>query len=345
MGSNGSGQLGVGHCEDVHHPLAEAKLQIGEAQVVQIAAGGNHTLILLSDGHLWVSGDNHDGRCFLTQAVSTSLAVNAFHDVKLDDFPTSRVKLCAATWEASFAVLDDGRVIVAGTGRRGELGLGKDVTSTLHAQVVANFPPEGMQIKSLSASMGHVVVVLSNGEVYGWGSGRKGQLGNPPVDCWFPRKITNVNFRATKATCGRDFTFIAGPPQDGDLIVLGSDKWQVITNTPKSITSWRDIGSSWGSVFVLLCSGEMLSWGRNDHKQLHSQGLPKIRSMAIGSEHAICISESGKIIAWGWGEHGNCGPIPEHENYDFTATVVPIESAPVSVGAGCATSWIVVESG
>jgi protein ATS1 len=343
MGSNGSGQLGVGHREDVHNPLEEAKLEIGKAQVTQIVAGGNHTLILLSDGQLWASGENRDGRCFSPQTGLNSLATNTFHKVELNSLPTTRVKLCAATWEASFAVLDDGRVIVAGTGRRGELGLDKAVTSALCPEVIDNFPPEGTEIVSLSASMSHVIAVLSDGDVYGWGSGRKGQLGNSPVDRWFPHRIEGITFRAAKATCGRDFTFIAGSPNEGQCIVLGSDKWLVISNKPQSVVSWQDIGSSWGSAFALLSSGEMLSWGRNDHKQLHSPTLPKICSMAIGSEHAICISDSGEIITWGWGEHGNCGPIPEHGNHDFNATVVPTDSKPLNVGAGCATSWVIVE--
>lgn len=70
FGSNGSGQLGLGHTEDVSIPTRcvfddEASPQADNGKVVRIAAGGNHTLVLFENGAVYAAGCNVDGRCGL----------------------------------------------------------------------------------------------------------------------------------------------------------------------------------------------------------------------------------------------------------------------------------------
>lgn len=345
MGSNGSGQLGLAHFDDMHSPT-EVPFDTTSSSFAKIATGGNHTLILLENGELYSVGQNVDGRC-LREKRSDRLEdydkQQKFERVYVDlnGVQHDRFRHVAATWEGSIAELFDGRVIVAGSGSKGELGLGKDVSVCQQPRRIPNFPPERTHIVNLSASMGHVVAVLSDGQVYGWGTGRKGQLGDPALNYWEPRKITGVNFKARKAACGKDFTVIAG--YDGELLVLGSDKWRTISDAPEKLPPWIDLQASWSSIFVLLQSGELISWGRNDHKQLYPPGFPPVRSIAIGSEHGLAMTTSGDIMTWGWGEHGNCGPIPDSGEIDFTPRCISASKKPVFVGAGCATSWIVQE--
>lgn len=73
FGSNGSGQLGIGHDEDVSVPtrclFEEGQTPSEEENGTQaktiscIVAGGNHTLILYQDGSVYAAGCNEDGRC------------------------------------------------------------------------------------------------------------------------------------------------------------------------------------------------------------------------------------------------------------------------------------------
>jgi protein ATS1 len=342
MGSNASGQLGLGHRDDVDIPTKSLFSSVDkQVKVSKIVGGGNHTLILLSNGEIYAAGKFEDGRCLSWSDKDLSQSVFHKRHIDLDGVKHFRVKFCAATFEGTISILEDGRIITAGTGSRGELGLGYGVTEARTPQVILDFPPPQTEIRDLSASMAHAVVILSNGEVYGWGSGRKGQLGLPSSDSWKPRKISGINFEATKVACGKDFTIIASSPETGKFIVIGSDRWAIISRSPEDIRLWKDIGASWGSIFVILSNGDMLSWGRNDHKQLQPATLPKIREMAIGSEHAICIGDTDEVIAWGWGEHGNCGQISSRGENDFGASAITIKGIPTSVGAGCATSFII----
>jgi protein ATS1 len=337
IGSNGSGQLGCGHDEDIHSP-APILTSLGERTVLKIAAGGNHTLLLLSSREVLVAG-NSPARTKLTGTLTTA---SEFLSIIINESIPLTFQNIAATWETSYLVTKNGQIYSSGVGRRGELGLGLGLKLSEAPQIIPDFPPSGTQIIDISGSMSHVVAVLSNGDVYGWGAGRKGQLGEPAVDCWSPRKIESIKFRAERAVCGKDFTFIVGSAETGEYSVIGSDKWNV--KTVPNITRWKDIGASWGSLFVLLQSGKLLSWGRNDHQQLSPTTLPTVKAIAVGSEHAICISEGNQIFTWGWGEHGNCGPLKDTGNVDFGETQIHVSATPVQVGAGCATSWIVIHN-
>ena len=335
FGSNGSGQLGLGHNDDVDVPKATlfSPSQPPNDLPVAVTAGGNHTIIRTASGKAYTTGDNTDGRCGLTTP-----QVSQFH--KLD---WHEIKLCAATWETTSFVDIHGCVYVCGTGNRGELGLGESITHASKITSVSNFPPDGTSVIDLSASMGHTVAVLSNGEVWGWGNGRKGQLGQPATYIWSPRKIIGIPFKAVRASCGKDFTFIVGPPDEGTHIVIGSDKWNIISSAPELLPHWSTIGTGWGAIYVLLSSGKLLAWGRNDHGQLPPAGLPTLKNIVIGSEHALAQTDSDQVLAWGWGEHGNCGPTENRGDVKDRWNEIPVTGGLKGIGAGCATSWIITD--
>jgi protein ATS1 len=349
LGSNSSGQLGTNTTEDAHSPqICHLPQNFPYTSILSISAGGNHTLIN-TPGQIFAAGDISNGRYPI---------VHIYTQAKLEDAHRYRLssvsaQFCAATWEASIIVDDIQRVLTCGTGRRGELGLGEGVTIAEKPTVIKNFPPDdddneddNVFIADLSAGMSHTVCLLANGAAYGWGSGRKGQLGQPAHNCWTPRKIAGIPFEPHRAVCGKDFTYLTGPPSSGSHVVLGSsnDRWGVISQAPVSLPPWKDIGASWGSVFVLLETGALLSWGRNDRGQLGPADLPKLAQIAVGSEHVVALTEDGKVIAWGWGEHGNCGqPVDEDGDVKGRWNEIRVPGTVVGVGAGCATTFIITE--
>ncbi|CZT05428.1 hypothetical protein WAI453_005027 [Rhynchosporium graminicola] len=354
IGSNGSGQLGIGHKEDVSVPkpvLFNPNTIIN--QVTQVQAGGNHTLLLAS-GKLYCSGDHTAGACGLLP--NGKILNTHFHQVQLDTEEVKhQVVFCAATWEASIIVLQDDtghamKVYSFGTGKKGELGQGELLFRSSKAQLINEFPPNGLEVVDLAASVSHVVAVLSNGEVYGWGNGRKGQIGQPEGTIHAPRKITGLDFKVVRAVCGREFTYLVGEPEAGEHLVLGYDKWSVNKLAPQAVPGWKDVGATWGSIFVLQQVGKLLSWGRDDHGQLTPPGLPPIEQIATGSEHALALTNDGQVLAWGWGEHGNCGPSTTNGdvkgmwNTIASSQYLPPDSKISSIGAGCATSWVCIST-
>ncbi len=342
FGSNGSGQLGTGGKEDTDTPakcLFSAQHEMN-APPMQIAAGGNHTLLLLKLGVVYSVGSNVHGQLGHS---SDRQSVENFQ--KIDLIPSNpRVKLCSASWEASVLVTTDDEVYTFGRGLKGELGTGNPVSSL--PQKIADFPPSDINVVDIASCVNHTVAVLSNGDIYGWGDGRKGQLGEAREIVWRPIKIPNPGFRVLRALCGKDFTYLVGEPSQGHHIILGTDKWKIRSSAPAENFDWKSIGESWGSLFALKRNGKIESWGRSDLGQLPPKNLPEIDHMATGSEHVLALTKSGQIISWGWGEHGNCGPETDQmglvkDRWNEIFFIPPIESeGPQIIAAGCATSFV-----
>lgn len=366
LGSNGSGQLGIGHKEDVSVPkqvLIPDDNDDGASTITKIAAGGNHTLLLTSSGKLHWAGDPSTGACGKVTTGDTP----QFRPVDLTPITSAKVGLIAATWEATIITTlspstnQNTQVYTFGAGLKGELGLGPFLFRTPTPTLVSNFPPPDTSIVDLSASMSHAVAVLSDGSAWGWGAARKGQLGaaaapdnNGQPIVQEPRKFEGVPFKVVRAVCGREFTCLFGDSEGGDILVLGSDKWSVKSKAPTAgeITGWKDVGAGWSNVFVLKADGSVLSWGKDDHGQLAPAELPRATRIAAGSEHTLALSEEGDVIAWGWGEHGNCGPMADEGgdgkgkgrgNVIASSKYIPPGAKITAIGAGCATSWVAIE--
>lgn len=368
LGSNGSGQLGLGHKEDVSVPKSVLfHCEPASDPVVKVAAGGNHTIILTSSGKAYWSGDSAKGACGIT---TVGTADNAqFEELVLSETdPLGPVVDVACTWESSTFVLRDDtgkatRVYSCGTGDQGQLGF--ESKGIAQPTAIPDFPPAGTEVVRLVAGLAHVVAVLDNGEVFGWGNGRKGQLGQsarlddgaPPAPVIYlaPVKIgdsSGVDFKVVDAVCGSHSTTLFGAPGEGRIAMLGPDKWGLRSNAPQTAAGWAAVSGGWGCIYVLKDDGTLVGWGRDDHGQLPPPGLPKIRSIQAGSEHALALTDDGDVVVWGWGEHGNCGPQTDGKAGDVkgrwnviaSTKNLPEGSQIATIGGGCATSWIFVQA-
>ncbi|QIW95692.1 hypothetical protein AMS68_001210 [Peltaster fructicola] len=338
FGSNGAGQLGIGHTEDVSAPELVICADNPQATVKKIAAGGNHTLILYQDATVRASGNNEDGRIGLQEpCIFMRPELVILHEATS---PIREFYDIAATWSASYFVAMDRRTIhVCGTGEHGELGLGSGVTAASQPRTI-KFPDT---IENIAACLSHAVVVLTNGEVWGWGQGRKGQLGEPNEEWWTPRRISKLSFPAVKALCGAYFTCILASNEDGRISVLGSsvrDRFGLRSGIPASVLGWTDAAAAWGSMFVLRGS-ELVAWGRNDRGQLPPPGIPSIKKIAAGSEHWLVLTTDSQVLSGGWGEHGNCGEPTDNRGVVHGRWNVVFSGKTVEhIFAGCATSFL-----
>jgi protein ATS1 len=220
--------------------------------------------------------------------------------------------------------------------------------------------------------MGHTVAVLSNGDVYGWGGSRKGQLGETLKEqkiAWAPAKVAGIPFAVQSAVCGREFSVVCGDRGRGEFVVLGdkANRWGIL-NVPAFLRStgleggnspgFSSIGASWHGVYIHATSqssagpesAPIIAWGRNDRGQLPPDNFPYPVKMAVGSEHVLVLMRDGTVASFGWGEHGNCGPdTDERGNVAGRYGLIPLDAVLTSggrvtgLGAGCATSWLVAE--
>ncbi|KXJ88802.1 regulator of chromosome condensation 1/beta-lactamase-inhibitor protein II [Microdochium bolleyi] len=351
LGSNGSGQLGIGHLEDVSVPK-QVEFEPAsdgpspEDAVCKIAAGGNHTILLTESGRAYWSGDAQSG-CAGRLSPEVTTTSTRFRRVLLTDDTSEaqpRISLIACMWACSIFV-----TVHSPDASQTVYTFGETVGTPT---VVPNFPPPGTKIVDTHACFRHAVFVLSNGDVYGYGTGTKGQLGAmddlPKPVTGLPRRIADVGFQVTRAVCSQFSTCLISEPGDGRILVLGADKWSLITSAPIAVPDWKSITASWGNFYVLKYGGDVVAWGRSDHGQLPPPEHPSITDLVAGSEHCVALTTEGDVLAWGWGEHGNCGPATDGSGGDVSGRWntlaslrhLPATSRITAMGAGCATSWI-----
>jgi len=335
FGSNGSGQLAIGHTEDVSTPTkCLFTSPAPNDKITKIAAGGNHTLLLTESGHVYAAGCNEDGRCGVLQGqqdenehYSIGENILAFRRVVLTDPDTADVvdtfSCISATWEGSILVpITRDRVLVLGSSPKGELGLGEERTVTKTGVMIPDFPPVGTKIVSLASGMGHSVAVLSTGEVYGWGGSRKGQLGESLKEgkiAWSPGKVEGVPFCVTDVVCGREFTVLIGEKSLGEFVVLGdkANRWGIM-DIPDSLQGREggrkeifDVGASWHGIYVHVPGSEL-----NDS----SNSTDPRSTVAAGS-----------LVAWGRNDRGQLPP--------------PGFPSPVEIGVGSEHVLALLENG
>jgi protein ATS1 len=350
LGSNGSGQLGLTHKEDVSVPKqVEFSQPLRDDPVIQVTAGGNHTILVTASGKVYWSGDYTNGCCGIVENEDRENGRPVFRKFALPNSTNpGPVLFAACTWDTTTLVVGDEENRATRIYSYGNTEGVRGNTESFPA-----FPPIGTEVISLAAGFRHVVAVLNNGDVYGWGNGRKGQLGqledkNNRDVITKPQKISAIPFRIAKAVCCQHTTCLIAEPGDGRVLVLGADKWNLKSRAPIEVPNWRTIVAGWGCIYILKRDGEIVAWGRDDHGQLPPLALPQVSQIAAGSEHAVALTESGDVLAWGWGEHGNCGPHTDEKfgdvkgRWNVLASLknLPEGSNITTIGAGCATSWI-----
>lgn len=140
-------------------------------------------------------------------------------------------------------------------------------------------------------------------------------------------------------------------------VLLGpqSPKWglrdQRYLQTDKLI-GYTTVQAAWNGFYILKENGKIHAWGRSDKRQLPPDELTNVKMMAVGSEHVIAVIEKDgeeKLVAWGWGEHGNCGELEQGQRDVVALREIQIAGAEGRkgkigcLGAGCATSWVWVD--
>ncbi|ODQ66583.1 RCC1/BLIP-II protein [Nadsonia fulvescens var. elongata DSM 6958] len=371
FGSNGNFQLGLNHSDDTDCPqrvLFEDDT-VSLNGLLSVACGGNHTVLITNDHSAYFSGDNSCNQCGILLKDGHVLPrfrklVDVFEPGSAEPV---KWKLAAAGWEYSILISTDNKIYSAGFGPKGELGQGSNVQSSDCFKRLNWFPIQNTSVVEVVASLSHVVLRLDNGELWGWGVARKGQVGEPAISSiWEPRQVL-VNGKPTSLVravdCGRMFTVFVDT--DNKLQILGDDRHVKYNRTeiPLDLTLYQQMKCTWSSVHILDNSGKVLSWGNNSHGQLAPEvirlnvsgynSIPDIQlcEISTGTEHVLGLSLDRQVVyAWGWGEHGNCGRIDDSKRVDNDSVNYPnivyeaTEAQKViAIFGGYASSWILIE--
>ena len=163
-GYNYNGQLGINATTQRNTPVTTF---LGGSDWKQVAAGGNHTLAIKTDGTLWTWGYNVVGQLGInTSGTDILTPVTTF-------VGGSNWKQVAGGSTHTAAIKTDGTLWTWGDNSSGELG----INNTSNRSIPVTTFVGGSNWKQVDGGTNHTVAIKTDGTLWIWGGNSYGQLG------------------------------------------------------------------------------------------------------------------------------------------------------------------------
>ncbi|CAI0405268.1 unnamed protein product [Linum tenue] len=322
-GRGEDGQLGHGDAEDRLSPTQLSRLD--GHQIASVTCGADHTTAysdLTSEVYSWGWGDfgrlghGNSSDLFIPQPIK------ALHSLK--------IRQIACGDSHCLAVTMDGEVQSWGRNQNGQLGLGTMEDALVPHKIQAF---QGIPIKMVAAGAEHTAAITEDGELYGWGWGRYGNLGlGDRNDRLVPEKVSLANEeKMVIVACGWRHTISVS--SSGGLYSYGWSKYGQLGHgdfedhlTPHKLEALKEssitqISGGWRHTMAVTSDGKLYGWGWNkfgqvgvgdnaDHcspAQLKFPRDQKVVQIACGWRHTLAVTDQQNVFSWGRGTNGQLG--------------------------------------
>jgi len=163
-GANFYGELGIGNAEPVH---SLTQMTTPDGYTVQsVHVGGGHTVLLMTDGTVWVSGNNLLGQL----GIQNNENKTTFVQMILPNGYTVDSIYCGTQY--TILLMADGTVWGCGWNNAGRLGLGDYVDRNELTQITI---PNGKSVQTICTG-NTTFMLMTDGSLYGCGWNEYGQL-------------------------------------------------------------------------------------------------------------------------------------------------------------------------
>jgi alpha-tubulin suppressor-like RCC1 family protein len=321
--------------------------------IIQVAAGGHHTAALRKDGCVYTWGsrangrlghgdqrdDNEMGRSFTAPMMVKSL----------QNMPIVQVS-CGADF--TLVVDNSGSVYSWGLGNYGNLG---------HGDTQDQFTPRCIQklksevISMVAGGAKHSLAVSQSGDVWSFGHGDNGRLGNNstrgslvPERTQGKVNTENCIFVAageSHSACvdDRGNVYTWGTGTYGRL-GSGGENDQLVPMIVDTLAKIDSVMVSCGAFHtaVLTVTGDLWAFGGglygklgfgNQENSMIPMKLPRPQNgipyaqVACGSFHTLAVTENGIVYAWGFGGHGRLGLSKEEDMLTTPTALTSLDPA------------------
>ncbi|CAM9751893.1 unnamed protein product [Scytosiphon promiscuus] len=305
-------------------------------EIVDIAAGNEHTVLLCRTGEVYTAGYNDNGQCGqgTTQRIGELTRVPIVAGRKA-------VQVHAYNGcEHTIVVMDDGRMVSFGYNYRGQLGHGTTSSEPMPKPVRGL---DGLRVTQVSCSYYHSIVACNNGEVYTFGRNDFGQLSSgDTIDRKLPCLVESLRGQIIMSlACGQYHTVVS-TLQVGVQSCGKNDYGQLGLKTtehqPKFVAvkgalhgaQVRHLRCGYYHTIVLAARDNVFGFGRNDYGQLglghttqrvfgphkiegvEGKGVSKV---SAGCYHTVLIGSDGMLFVFGRNHHGQLGTGDTNERH------------------------------
>jgi alpha-tubulin suppressor-like RCC1 family protein len=329
-----------------------------------VAAADQFTYV--TSGQVIAWGSNFSGELGTgsTAAYSTVPAASALP-------AGTRVQAVASGSDDSYALTSSGKLYAWGDNSYGELGNGSNAARSSTPVLVSL--PAGVKAIAVGAGFATAYAVTSGGQVYAWGYGPDGELGNgttsastsTPVRVSLPTgvKATAVagEYYGGLALTSSGGVYAWGYGADGELgngTTTFDSPTPVKVALPSGVTATAVAGQSLSGM-ALTSGGQVYDWGYNPSGNLGDGSsavnnptpvlvhLPGITVTAIAGEFysGLALTSTGRVYAWGEGANGQLGN-GKTTNSSLPVTVsLPSGTAVTALGSAGNSSLALTSSG
>ncbi|XP_055019736.1 regulator of chromosome condensation [Boleophthalmus pectinirostris] len=342
LGQGDVGQLGLG--EDIMERKKPALVTLPE-QMVQVVAGGMHSVCLSNTGQVYTFGCNDEGA--LGRDTSEEGSETLPGKVELEQ----KIVQVSAGDSHSAALTEEGTVYVWGSFRdnNGVIGLLEPFKTCTRPTKL----PITESVVKIASGNDHLVMLTLDGNLYTSGCAEQGQLGRVPehfsnrggrkglsrlLEPQMVKLKGKVHF--TDAFCGAYLTFAV--TTEGYVYGFGlSNYHQVSTKSTKmcyvpvkltcfknSTTSWVDFAGGQHHTLCLDAEGQVYSLGRAEYGRLGLgegaeekseptpvTGMEPVCSVACGASVSYAVTKEGDVYSWGMGTNMQLGTGEEDDEW------------------------------
>ncbi|CAI6364122.1 unnamed protein product [Macrosiphum euphorbiae] len=260
----------------------------------------------------------------------------------LTELKNYKFKLIAAGSMHVLGVTEDGKLMSWGCNDEGALGRDTSVEDSETRPGIVQIPEEeGAEIYSISAGGSHSAILLSNGNVYSWGTFRdkNGDMGfqpsgekqlKPKLIMSHVKKISSGINHLVMLSKNKVYTMGCGDEgQLGRICQRHSNRdsrvGKKLLLNPQLLNLRKkvdDIWANYDTTFLRLSDSSIYSFGLNAHGQLgvenddkcvyfpqisESLSRLKIKSISAGTQHVTLLDEQGAVYVLGDYKDGRLG--------------------------------------
>ncbi len=335
--------------------------------LLQVSAGGNHTIALKSDGAISAWGLANSGQLGVSIAglTTATFAGTTFHASLTPMKITSISSLVSVSvgMNHTIALKSDGTVWAWGDNYYGQLG-----TSTNIGTYNAN--PAPTQVSGLSSIIAistfntHNLALKSDGTVWAWGRNDFGQLGNgTTTDSYTPVQVSGLGSVVAIAT---GYNHSLALKSDGTVWTWGDNQYGQLGNgtttnrsTPAqaAITSVRAIACGGLHSLAIKNDNTLWGWGYNYgvvlgigtvalvYTPTQVGGMNNVLQVVGGGSHTAALKTDGTVWTCGDNTYGELGYITDPAINNPTFAQIPSLSSIVMISSGAVHMMAVKNDG